>query len=279
MNEENNKDKIVKEKKDLTKVEKKEKETEKLNKEDKIIEDKIVKEKKDLTKVEKKEKETEKLNKEDKIIEDKIVKEKKDLTKVEKKEKETEKLNKEDKIIEDKIVKEKKDLTKVENKEEKKENKQKKQVNNLKVKKDFAITKGISLPISTKDSVAICRFVRYKKIDMALNDLEDVLKKKKFIPMKGEIPHRKGKSKIGSGSGRYPLNSVKIFIKLLKNLKANSENNGLENQIITISSASNASRPFGKFGKVKKKRTNVKLIAREKKQFKKNNLKWKKEKQ
>jgi len=164
-------------------------------------------------------------------------------------------------------------------KEEKIENKQKKQIIQKKTKKDSAIVNGISLPISTKDSIAICRFIRYKKIDSSLEYLEDVLKKKRFIPMKGEIPHRKGKSKMSSGSGRYPVNSVKVFIKLLKSLKANAENNLLENPIISISSASNASRPFGRFGRVKKKRTNVKLIAKEKKQIKKNNKKWKKEKQ
>jgi len=35
---------------------------------------------------------------------------------------------------------------------------------------------------------------------------------KKAVPMKGEIPHRKG-----IGTGRYPVKASAFFIKLLKN--------------------------------------------------------------
>src|SRR4030042_2442005 len=58
-----------------------------------------------------------------------------------------------------------------------------------KVKKDEAVVNGVSLPISTKVSVDICRFIRKKTIDKAIADLEEVLKFKRVIPMRGEIPN------------------------------------------------------------------------------------------
>ena len=93
-----------------------------------------------------------------------------------------------------------------------------------KPKKTEAIAKGSNLPISTKHSIAICRFIRGKDIDKSLEQLEQVINKKRAIPMKGEIPHRKGME-----SGRYPIKATKVFVKLLKSLAANSSVNGLEN--------------------------------------------------
>jgi len=67
------------------------------------------------------------------------------------------------------------------------------------------------LPLSTKHCIAICRFIRGKKIDVAMSLLEDVLKMKKAVPMRGEIPHRKGKR---MERGRYPIKAAKYFVKL-----------------------------------------------------------------
>ena len=128
-------------------------------------------------------------------------------------------------------------------------------------KKTEAIVNSVSLPISTKYSVAICKFIKGKKIEDAITDLEEVLAHKKAIPMKGEIPHRKGKIM----SGRYPKKAVEHFIKLLKSLLANSNANELNNPIISDSIANLGSRPFGRFGRIRKKRTHVKIKVKEKK--------------
>jgi ribosomal protein L22 len=156
---------------------------------------------------------------------------------VKKEEKETT----EDKKIEEAKVEEKK--------EEKKDKKSEK-----KIKKEEATVNGVSLPISTKDSVAICRFIKGKTIEKAIEDLGEVLKFKKAIPMKGEIPHRKGK---GMMSGRYPVKPVGYFIKMLKNLGANANVNGMEEGIIVEAVPNRASRPHGRFGSIKRKRTHV----------------------
>ena len=96
--------------------------------------------------------------------------------------------------------------------------------------------------------------------------MEQVFSLKKAVPMKGEIPHRKGK---GMMSGRYPKKATEHFIKLLKALSANANTNGLENLVIVEAVANMASRPFGKFGRVRKKRTHVKIKCIEKKLIKK----------
>jgi len=128
-------------------------------------------------------------------------------------------------------------------------------------KKTEAIVNSVSLPISTKYSVAICKFIKGRKIEDAITDLEEVLAHKKAIPMKGEIPHRKAKIM----SGRYPEKAIEHFIKLLKSLLANSNANELNNPVISDAIANIGSRPFGRFGRIRKKRTHVKIKVKEKK--------------
>jgi len=127
-----------------------------------------------------------------------------------------------------------------------------------KPKKTEAIVKANNLPISTKHSVAICKFIKNKKIDDALADLEEVIKEKKAVPMKGEIPHRRGKMM----SGRYLKKAAQQFIKLLKTLKGNAIVNGLDEDVkIKIASANIGERPYGRFGFHRKKRSHVLLKA------------------
>jgi len=133
-------------------------------------------------------------------------------------------------------------------------------------KKNEAVVNGRGLQISTKHSIAICNFIRGKHIDRAISELEEVLKMKRAIPMRGEIPHRKGMM-----SGRYPLKAAGVFIKLLKSLKSNAMINELELEKYEIYCMANlASRPYKRFGKRRSKRSNVqfKLIPLKKKKRK-----------
>ncbi len=127
-------------------------------------------------------------------------------------------------------------------------------------KKTEAVVNAQSLPISTKQAGAICRFIRGKKIPPMIIYLEDVVAMRKAVPMKGEVPHKKGNIM----SGKYPVKAAGIFIKLLKNLTANANVAGISNPTISEAIANIASRPYGKFGAVRKKRTHVKLVAMEK---------------
>ena len=148
--------------------------------------------------------------------------------------------------------------------EEKSEKDKKKETG---VKKNEATVNGKNLPISTKHTIAICNFIRNKNIDKAISELEDVSKLKRAVPMRGEIPHRKGMM-----SGRYPVNASKLIIRLLKSLKSNAMVNELELEKYKLYCTPNiASRPYKRFGHGRLKRTNVtiKLIKTEKKSLSK----------
>jgi ribosomal protein L22 len=158
---------------------------------------------------------------------------------------------------------------------EKPEEKKKPIVKKEIIKKEEVAVNGKSIPISTKHSMAICKFLRGKNIPYSIEYLEKVITAKKAVPMKGEIPHRKGKMM----SGRFPKSASIEFIKLLKSVESNARNNDINNPIITEAFANMASRPYGRFGRTRKKRTHITIRCREKKENnqekkeKKNNLK------
>ncbi|MEK6825200.1 MAG: hypothetical protein AABY00_00260 [Nanoarchaeota archaeon] len=128
-------------------------------------------------------------------------------------------------------------------------------------KKDEAVARGINLHASKKHCMYLCNFIKGKPIDQAISQLQEVLKFKRVIPMKGEIPHR---SAPGIMSGRYPIKTTQQFIPLLKALKGNAIVNGLEldKTRITYGSSTWASRP-AKRGGMRFKRAFVVLKARE----------------
>lgn len=135
-----------------------------------------------------------------------------------------------------------------------------------KVRKTEVEVNAMNLPISTKYSKAICKFIKNKKIKKAIADLEQVILKKKAVPMKGEIPHRKGKKIM---SGRYPKKATEHFINLLKSLQGNANNHEVENPTIIRAIANIGSRPYGKFGRIRRKRTHVTIAAKQIKKIKK----------
>ncbi len=127
-----------------------------------------------------------------------------------------------------------------------------------KTKKTEAVVRGLNVPISTKTSYAICRFIKGKETEKAIKELGEIIAHKQALPMKGEIPHRRGKIM----SGRYPENASSHFIKLLQSLNSNAVVNGIENPVITEAIAGFASRPYGRFGRTRKKRTYIKITAK-----------------
>ena len=51
---------------------------------------------------------------------------------------------------------------------------------------------------------------------------------------------------------------------MLKSLQANSNVNGLDDPLIAEAMANIASRPYGRFGRIRRKRTHIKIIAKDK---------------
>ncbi|MBI2632260.1 hypothetical protein HYW75_04610 [Candidatus Pacearchaeota archaeon] len=176
--------------------------------------------------------------------------------------------------IEEKKVEDKKDEVKQvevqptpqkeaeEKKEEKKEDKTpQKKVSQKIIKKEEAVARGINVHASKKHCMYICKFIKNKEIDTAISELNDVIKMKRPIPFKGEIPHR---HHLGMMSGRYPVNAAKEFIYLLKGLRGNVLVNSmdLDKTRIYYASATWDSRP-AKRGGMRFKRAFIVLKAKE----------------
>lgn len=138
------------------------------------------------------------------------------------------------------------------------EKKEEKKIVVKKVKKDFVEVNAKNVPVSTKYSMAICKFIKNKKIDKAIGLLELVEQKKVAVPMKGEIPHRKGKIM----SGRFPIRAVGDFKKILLGLKGNAINHELEDPVIVEAVANFGPKVYGHFGRWTRKRTHIRLVAK-----------------
>ncbi len=124
-----------------------------------------------------------------------------------------------------------------------------------KIAKIEAKVYGKNIPISTKHAIAVCNFIRNMNIDDAIKKLELAEKKKIPVPMRGEIPHKKGIM-----SGRYPVNALTNILKLVKSLKSNAIANELELEKYKIFCKANvASRPYRRFGKGRFKRTHIEI--------------------
>jgi len=186
----------------------------------------------------------------------------------------------EQKIEKNKINEEKKIADAQEKREEQKTTEEKKpETKNKKIaKKTEAVVNIRNAPISTKFSMAICKFIKYKEIGKAINELEQVLVYKKAIPMKGGVGHKSSAGRFASGSGKYPINAAKYFIKLLKSLSANASANGIENPIIVEAFGNIGQQQRARFGKWERKSTHLRLIAKdEQKTYPKEGHKYPKE--
>ncbi len=165
-----------------------------------------------------------------------------------------------------KKIEEKEVVETMENKiEEKKVDEKKKKPEVKKVEaKEVAIVNGFSQRISSKYSFEVCKFVKNKDLDTAIADLEMVVKKKKAVPMHAlEVAHKPG----NMAGGKYPITVAKVFIDLIKQLKANAIVNQIDNPVITLAIANWASRPYRRAGQ-QGKRTHVHLEARDKTKLK-----------
>ena len=160
-------------------------------------------------------------------------------------------------------IKKEETLKEKDKKEEISKEKEEKKTEKIKIKKELVEVNARNIPISTKEAMAVCKFIKGKKIQTAIDNLHEVIKLKKAVPMKGEIPHRKGKMM----SGRYPVKASTHFVKILKSLLGNSNNHNLEEPIIKDAIANSGQRPYGKKGSVRKKRTNIRITAIEKKKI------------
>ncbi len=125
---------------------------------------------------------------------------------------------------------------------------------------------GRALPISTKQSIEICAFIRKIPLEKAKKRLTDAINKKSAIPFKrfnDNMGHKKGKI----AAGRYPEKACGHILKLVEGVEANAQFKGLNtaNLVISHICAHKAARPwhYGRQRRRKTKRTNVEIVVKE----------------
>jgi large subunit ribosomal protein L22 len=129
--------------------------------------------------------------------------------------------------------------------------------------KKTAIAFGKGLPISTKQSVEICSFIRGKTIDESKMLLSGVVDGKVAVPVKRfnkDMGHRKGKI----ASGRFPKKASQHILDLVKSVESNAKNIGLTTPLIIdeiISNIGSRSWHHGRIRRIKNKRTNIKIVV------------------
>jgi len=134
-------------------------------------------------------------------------------------------------------------------------------------KERMARALGLSLPVSFKQSIEVCNFIKNKRINDAKRMLQDIIDKKLAVPFRRfnfDVGHKK---KIGPG--RYPQKTSGEIIRLLDAVEANAQFKGLNTSNLVIShiSAHKAAKTwhYGRFSRRKMKRTHIEIVVQEKK--------------
>ena len=97
---------------------------------------------------------------------------------------------------------------------------------------------GRDMPVSPKFAREVVGMIRGLKVDEAAIILEEVIEKKRPIPLKRY--NKRVSHKAGVGPGRYPVKAAKAVLSVLESALSNAEYKGLdvENMAITTISVS-----------------------------------------
>lgn len=131
-----------------------------------------------------------------------------------------------------------------------------------------------SLPISTKQSVELCSFLRNRTTEKSKQLLKQIAAKKLALPFLKykSLPHRKGKI----ASGRYPIKASKYLLDIIESVEANAKqkNLTLPLRIKHISAHKGATtHHYGRHRGTKAKRTHIAIIVETVKDERKTNPK------
>jgi len=125
---------------------------------------------------------------------------------------------------------------------------------------------GLLLPISTKQSVEICKFIRGKKVQKAIEMLNAVVDMKKPVPF-NQFTNGAG-HKHGIGPGKYPVKACREILKLVKLVEANAQHKGLNTSGLEIIHICAKKGPkswhYGRQSRIAMKRTHVEIVVEEK---------------
>lgn len=147
-------------------------------------------------------------------------------------------------------------------------------------KEKMARVIGKDLPISTKQCIEICSFIKGRNLQKAKEMLEEVLKMKRAVPF-SRFTEGAGHKKGRMAGGKYPLKASAQIIELLNSLEANAMQKGLNTSLLAIrhACANRASKTprYGRRRGITAKRTHVEFVAAEADEAKKEGTKEKAE--
>lgn len=125
---------------------------------------------------------------------------------------------------------------------------------------------GKNMPISFRQCYEIANFIRGKQIDAAIKLLGDVIVQKRAVPYRRynmDICHKAG----GVGPGRYPKKASEHLILLLKNLRGQAQDKGLDtNKLYVIHAAMQKGAKLRHYGRklgTVRKNTHFELVGKE----------------
>ena len=134
------------------------------------------------------------------------------------------------------------------------------------LKENMAKALGSDMPISFKQSIEICNYIRGDKIPKAKLKLQQAIDMKKPIPFKKYTEgagHKPGKL----ASGKYPLKACGAILKLLNSAEANALYKGLNSKGLVIAHLSVKQAPqswhYGRRMRRKMKRCHIEIILEE----------------
>ena len=124
---------------------------------------------------------------------------------------------------------------------------------------------GIDLPISTKVSREICKFIRGKTTTRAKKILQDAMDKEKAIPYRrynDNVGHRPG-----LGPARFPDKASMHIKKIVELAEANARFKGMNAENLEIQSIlaqkGSITHRYGRHSRRKAKRTHIEIVLKE----------------
>ena len=136
--------------------------------------------------------------------------------------------------------------------------------------KNTAKAFGRRLPISTKQSIEVCKAIKGKHVEKARAVLQMAIDKER--PIKFRRFTEGAGHKRGIGSGKYPVKTSGEILKVLNSAEANAQNSGLGADLIVHHAAAHQASRGYKYGRHrgrKEKSTHVEIVLKETKGSKK----------
>lgn len=97
--------------------------------------------------------------------------------------------------------------------------------------------------ISPKHAVELCRVLRHKSLDSAVDFLDQVIQLKRPVAFRRYV--KQVTHKHGVGPGRYPVKTARVVKRLLEEARHNAEYKGLDTDNLVIRViASHKGQPF-----------------------------------